>query len=117
MVTLRPAAHGASRRLERLEASLVDARLGVHDPADGVDATAIDGGLRLESLVEDPGGHRDESAAQPRAACGAEREHEPCVVEHDGRRHHARHALARLERAEEQVDLAEHAVQVQVEPR
>jgi hypothetical protein len=117
MVTLRPAANGASRRLERFEPSFVDARLGVHELADGVDATTIDSGLRLEPFVEDPRRHGDESAAQPRAAGGAEREHEPRIVEHDGRRHHARHAFARLERAEEQVDLAEHAVQMQVEAR
>src|SRR6266446_7164760 len=76
VVPLRPAAHRAPGRRERLEALLVDARLGVHDLAGGVHAPAVDGLLRLEAFVEDRRRDADEGCAKTRASGGADREHE-----------------------------------------
>ena len=60
--------------------------------------------------------HAHQCRAEARPACRAERELEPVVVEDDGGRHHARHPLTGPERLADEVGLAEHAVQVQVEP-
>ena len=79
-----------------------------------MEARARDGVDRLETLVEDPGGDADERGAQPGAAGRADREREAVAVDRDARRHHALHPRAWLERDAVQVDLAEHAVQVQV---
>ena len=114
MVERRPAPDPAPRPLEPHERLLVDARLGVHELADGMEARTRDGVDRLEALVQDPGGDPDERSAQPRAAGRADREREAFCVDGDARRHHALHPRARLERDAVQVDLAQHAVQVQV---
>ena len=76
----------------------------------------VDGVLRLEPLVEDPGDDQEQRAPQSRAAGGAGREHDPVPVECQRRRHHARHPVSWLEALGEEIGLAEHAVQVQVEP-
>ena len=68
-----------------------------------------------ETVTQDPVEHADERRAQPSAARGADRELEAVAVEHERGGHHAVHALARHERARDQIGLAEHAVQVQVE--
>ena len=82
-----------------------------------MDARPVDGRLRVEALVEDRRRDADERGTQPRAAGGADRECQAGAVEREAGRHHALHPRARLERADEQVGLAEHAVQMQVETR
>ena len=81
-----------------------------------MDARTGDCLLRGQALVENPGGDADQRRAQARAAGRADREGEPVAVDREARRHHAHHPLARLERAHEQVHLAQHRVQMQVEP-
>ena len=78
---------------------------------------ARDGDLWVEPFVQDSGGDLDEGAAEPRAPGRAERKDEPLVVEGEARRHHAAHPLAGLERPANQVGLAQHAVQMQIESR
>ncbi len=75
----------------------------------------VDSLLRLDALVEDRRGDRDQGGAEARAAGGADREHEAALVEREARRHHALHPVAGLERTMAEVGLAEHAVQVEVE--
>jgi hypothetical protein len=88
----------------------VDERAGRMNPR------TIDCGLRLETLVEDPRDDLEQRTPQPRAPGGAGREHDSVRVQCERRRHHARHPVARRELIRDQIDLAEHAVQVQVEP-
>jgi hypothetical protein len=73
--------------------------------------------LGRETLVERSGEHLDERASQACPAGRAADEDEAVAVQDDGRRHHAAHPPAGLERPPDQVGLAEHAVQVEVEPR
>ena len=80
-----------------------------------MEARPPDGRDRVEPFVEDPGRDADERRSQPRSARGADRQRDALVVESEARRHHALHPLAGLERLEDEVDLAEHAVQLQVE--
>ena len=82
---------------------------------DGVQARPAHRLLGREALVEDPGDRLEQRASEPRPAGGAGRELEAGAVEDDHRRHHARHPLAGNERSLQQVGLAEHAVQVQIE--
>ena len=67
-----------------------------------------------QALVEDPREHLRQCGAEARAARRAGRQDEAVRVERDRRRHHAGHPPAGLERADEQLGLAEHAVQVDV---
>src|SRR5205823_14312368 len=116
MVALPPAAHLAPSALERGQPGLVDARLRVDQAADGMKAGALDRVLRRAAFVEDRPEHTDERGPQARAARRADGQL-AAFAEDDRRRHHAGHPLAWLQRAPDQVGLAEHAVQVQVEPR
>jgi hypothetical protein len=68
-----------------------------------------------ETLVEHSCGDLDQGATKARPAGRADRELEAAVAQDDTRSHHAAHPVAGLERAADQVGLAEHAVQVQVE--
>ncbi len=68
-----------------------------------------------ESLVEDSGRDAHERGAKPGPAGRADREQEAVSIERDARRHHALHPVTGLHRPVQQVDLAEHAVQVEVE--
>ena len=70
---------------------------------------------RLELFVQDPCGDADERGPEPRSTCRADCQGDPLAAEGQARRHHALHSLTRLERRPVQVDLSEHAVQVQVE--
>ena len=68
-------------------------------------------------LVEDPG--RDRPRAPCATACRPPHRSRRQLrgVEDEGRRHQTLHPPPRLERGAEEIDLAEHAVQVQVEAR
>ena len=96
---------------------VAEARLEVHELASRVEAAAVHCRLWLETLVQDPCKSLDERGAEastPGSPAGQDR---AVVVKDDRRRHHAFHPCARLERVHEQVRLAEHAVQMDVEAR
>ncbi len=69
----------------------------------------------LELFVQDSGGDADERGPEPRPAGRADGQSDPLGADGQARRHHALHPLAGPERRSVQVDLSEHAVQVQVE--
>jgi len=73
--------------------------------------------LGSQALVQDSAQHLDESRAKARATGRPGRDCEALVVEDEGGGHHALHPRAGLERANLEVDLAEHAVQVDVQAR
>ena len=114
---LLPEADVVAVARERLDGAVLEAGLEVDDLARRVEPRPVDGLLRREALVQDPREHLRERRPEPGAPGGAGGEHEPLAVERDGRRHHARHALAGIERPDEQVGLPEHAVQVDVVAR
>ena len=82
-----------------------------------MEARPVDRVLHLEPPVQDAREHADERRAQSRPAGRAERELEAVLVEGERGGHHALHPRPRHERAPDEVCLAEHAVQVQVEAR
>ena len=102
---------------ERVDPRLVEAGLHVDDVSRGVDPRAVDRVLRQEPLVEDAREHLRERRPQARSPRRAGREHEPVTVDGDRGGHHALHPLPGLERPDEQVGFAEHAVQVHVVAR
>jgi DNA-binding transcriptional LysR family regulator len=57
----------------------------------------------------------DERCTKPRAPGGSDRELEPILVEHQRGSHHARHPGPGPHGLSDEIDLAEHAVQLQVE--
>jgi hypothetical protein len=63
VVPSRPAADRPALSLERGQPALVDARLGVHDLAGGVEAGAVDGRLRFDALVQHGAEHSDKRGA------------------------------------------------------
>ena len=71
---------------------------------------------RRKPLVQYPCRRLDQRTAKTRPAGRSDRQLQGVLAEDDGRRHHAAHPLPRLQRSAEEVGLAEHAVQVQVEP-
>jgi hypothetical protein len=69
-----------------------------------------------EPFVEHSCGDLDQGATKARPAGRADRQLEAAVSQDDTWSHHAANPVAGLERAPDQIGLAEHAVQVQVEP-
>src|SRR4051812_14720960 len=65
--------------LEPRQPGLVDARLGVDDAADGVEARPVDRLLRRHGLVQHRAEHPDERRSQARAARCAQGDLEPAV--------------------------------------
>jgi hypothetical protein len=60
VVGLGPAAHRESVVLECRDRLGLEARLDVDDPPGGVEARPVDGGLRVEAVLQDPGEDLDE---------------------------------------------------------
>ena len=80
-----------------------------------MEARPLDRLLRVDAFVEDPGRGEEQRRPQAGASRGADRQLEAAGIDEEARGHHALHPRARLQRAVQQVGLAEHAVQVQVE--
>src|SRR5260221_13387006 len=108
----RPAPHGQAAFLQLGEGSLVDVRLGVDDVSGPMGPGPLDRRLRVETLVEDRSGDADERGSEAGPTGRTDRERGALVVDSEARGHHALHPAAGLQWADEQVDLAEHAVQV-----
>src|SRR5439155_5043387 len=100
-----------------LEGRLVHAGLDVHDRGSGVEARAPYGRVGRQPLVEDPRYDAEQRGPQPRAAGGTRCERQPAPIDCERRRHHALHPLARVELTSNQVGLAEHAVEMEIEVR
>src|SRR5436305_10685555 len=118
VMTAGPAPDGPPLPLERGQEGFVHTGLGVDEPADGVEARPLDRVLRGAAVVQDRPEHPDERRPEARPARGAERQLEAAVTRAGGREnqrggHHARHSRAGPQRLADEVDLAEHAVQVQ----
>ena len=103
--------------LERGEGLLLEARLDVARSRPRNAAAAGRPLPGIQALVQDSAQHLDERRAKARPTGGPGRDCEAVVVEDEGRGHHALHPRAGLERAHVEVDLAEHAVQVDVQAR
>jgi hypothetical protein len=117
VVQLVPEADVVTLVSERADRFVRETGLQVDDLAGRVQARAVDRLLGGEALVQDSREDLREGGPKPRASGGAGGEHEPAVVEGDRRGHHALHPLPGLERPDQQVGLAEHAVQVEVVAR
>ena len=117
MVLLRPPTDLVASLLQGGGHVWIEPRLELHDARRRVQTRAGDSLLGIEPLVEDSRCDLNEGAAKPRTTGRAQREDEPGGIEGQARGHHASHPLAGLERPTDQVALAEHAVQVQVETR
>src|SRR6185312_10292002 len=116
VVMLRgPAAHLDSRALELSECLLVDAGLGIDDRPCAVEPRPFDRGYRVEPLVENAGGDADECGPEARSAGRADGQSDTVRADRHAWRHHALHPLAGPERRPDEVDLSEHAVQMEVE--
>src|SRR5687768_1092387 len=87
------------------------------DVACRMEAGPLDGDDGIESFVEDADRDADERRAQARATGGADRQHRSLVPDRERWRHHARHPRAGDERREHEIDLSQHAVEVEVEAR
>ena len=74
----------------------------------------VDGVPGEQALVEDPREDLCQCGAEARSSGRAGRDDEPVPVERDRRRHHAGHPPSGRERPDEQIGLAQHAVQVDV---
>src|SRR6266545_1887561 len=103
--------------LERGERLLFEAGLRVHELAGRVQPGTIDGVLGFEPLVEDAGQGLDKRRSQARSSGCAGGQQRAVLGKDDRGSHHALHPFPRLERVHDQIDLAEHAVQVDVEAR
>src|SRR5262249_21176729 len=115
-VERRPAADRPPKALERGERILVDAWFRIHRLAGEMEARPLDCDDRVELLVEDAADDAEQRSPQARPAGGARGEHDAPVFEGKRRSHHARHSPTRLECAADEIGLAEHAVQMQIEP-
>ena len=116
MVQRRPGADLVTLRLQRRRDAGLESRLEMDEAGRRVQPRPRHRSVGLEPLVQDSRDDLNQRAAQPRPACRAGGEHDPVCVDGDARRHHARHPLARLEPSADEIGLAEHAVQMEVEP-
>ena len=115
MVLGGPDAYFEALVLEGADGGVREAGLELHAPACSVQAWARHDVARREPFVEHPCCDLDQRASKARSTGGADRQLQAVVSQDDTRSHHAAHPLTRLERPAEEIGLAQHAVQVQVE--